>query len=165
MKANGHMDLGGTNVNWKSTRDNSMTVARSPNSSNKWALLKEIQMYNTQSAKDKSAHNRKTMSVTVNGPWPIYDDDNDKQFVVRGNHHNTEKATNRVQSIIKQRDAKRMQMELHQQIADKSLREANQRIFLDAKQLATNGQVMAQISPHLFEARAGDLGSLLKHDE
>jgi hypothetical protein len=102
-------------------------------------VLKELQMYNSLKAKEKSAHNRKMLSVTVAGPWPIYDNDNDKQVRVKGSHREVEAAKIKIDQAVKKRDVKRRQMELQAQITDKAMREANQRIFLDQKQMATNG--------------------------
>ena len=82
---------------------------------------------------------------------------------VKGSHHAVEAAKIKIEQAVKKRDVKVRQMELQAQITDKAMREANQRIFLDQKQMATNGQVMAQISPHLFEAKIGDTSALLGH--
>lgn len=57
--------------------------------------------------KDRSAHNRKTMSVTVAGHWPIYDHDNDNQVRIRGDHKTVEATHQKILNQTKKRDAKR----------------------------------------------------------
>ena len=85
IKPNGHMQFGGTMMEWHSAEkadrnrlDMSSTDMKGYKADKRIRVLKELQMYNSLAAKEKSAHNRKMMSVTVAGPWPIYDNDNDK---------------------------------------------------------------------------------------
>lgn len=55
-------------------------------------------------------------------------------------------------------------VDLQRQMQDKKLRDEAQRIYLDPKQMATNGTLMEKINPELFNAKVGDTENFLKND-
>uniref|UniRef100_A0A7S3CQ52 Uncharacterized protein n=1 Tax=Strombidium rassoulzadegani TaxID=1082188 RepID=A0A7S3CQ52_9SPIT len=56
--------------------------------------------------------------------------------------------------------AKKYKVELQQQILDKRLREENERLYLDDKQMAINGSLIQKVNPKLFEAKFGSVEKL-----
>lgn len=63
---------------------------------------------------------------------------------------------------VHQLQAKQYMLDLEKQIQDKKLREEQQRLYLDEKQMATSGSIMKSVNPQLFHARAGSTEKLIE---